>query len=600
VFTYEYADADKTPVKTKDYVVTVRGQGMDISQTKRDMFLVKFDLPIREGEFSPDNFEPGFVRVGTTEVVYIKTASPNDDFTEIELVTYTGIEDGELYELTYKDETCETPLCDTVTATNGIPTQLILNPYTAGWGRDTAVSAKLLDANNVLLHDWFGYDQYGYQIIDNAHIDFDIYIDSNDGYTTAKGVHFNDTARNGETAKVTVTYATGLQYQNGDPSKYKKLEGVITAINPAQITPGDFEWTVLIGDDKDPFGSARNGSRSERNAKVDDDVYAYIYLSDTSGIDMTHTEDYLYSTSHDDRLLVNNHGQEDKSPGVELEKGVRIRLTSVGRDKYGNDVIDPVNITVWDQDENFVKALPINIQAARYVKSIRLNDTGGSINLNLTNSTKPEVEGRVPYERNTVTVNLVDQYGDPFTDRYRDIYGWDALEIEYLGSTGRESSDGKVPQARRPYTGGDGNFGGNQITFAGSGKAEAISTYEVSIAGNGVGSVVRKGRIVVNVQTPFDGSVNIGSNTYPKAREIVYRLIVGGRDDATYRRLPNYANTRNIVNDEREVYIGLFCDNVLHSLYNFKAAEGVLDRDSDDYLKIRGIDGDNNTTFDLT
>jgi hypothetical protein len=300
------------------------------------------------------------VRDDTNQEFAIKEAKV--DGKKVTLETYSEINDGATYTVTYGDSSYK------FVATNGKIASLAVAPNTITYNKETEIKLLAKDANGVTVKEM----KYG-----SVDSDYDFEIETDNGYTTdSKLVLY----KVGDTAKATATFHTYEYDSNGNEVGVIKAEATITAVEESAFTTGNYKYTI----DKD----TPNWNDFEQNTKIainDGGREVFVQLKDKNDEEINYAGYYLDS-SNDDILVVN-----DNSSDSALKASI-----------YAVEKTGTAYVLVKNEDNKVVLSLPVTIVAERKDANLTLSESS----VKLTNSIEDTA---------LVKLTLKDQFGEDKT-----------------------------------------------------------------------------------------------------------------------------------------------------------------------------------------
>lgn len=358
-----YQKESNVTTATASYPVVVLNEGIvsinQISVTELNAFSgVELTEGVKAQDFT-------IKRNSTNQIIAIKEAKVDDtDKKKIIITTFESLNDGGEYTLTYGEKDY------TFKATDGKVANIILSPTQIAYQVATAITAKLIDANGIVLNEI----AYGDTQTDNK-LTFN--IETTQGYLD--GDNKLTLFEKGNTAKATATYHTYDYDENGVEKGAINVEVTIVAVDPSAVTLGAYVYTLAT----DTPDFSKTVTTNNRIAVNDAGYKVYFYLKDSTGADVS--ANYTLDSSNPDVLLVNN--QSTLTTGISAEI-------------YATNVVNGAYVLVKNLDGKVVYSLPIVVLAERATTSITVDATS----VVLSNAVEAN-------DKKDVAVKRFDQYG---------------------------------------------------------------------------------------------------------------------------------------------------------------------------------------------
>lgn len=508
VYTYEYGDKEMIATREMEYKVTVAGGLLNVSQSSVTTLKVSvgFDAAnVKAADFA-------VTRVSDTVDFGIKSIAVSSDNKTVTIETYSPMDDGEEYTVSYGEYSY------TFTATEGTVASMRINKTVIPFNFASTIVVDLLDAEGIVI----------------ASVKESTAAENNVewNWSSTSGAMYDDKLilyTKGDTAELTVTYRPGKYDDQGNeigvvgPQTYK-----ITAMDVAVdanilATLAGNPWDVCV------YNWSGVAGNESRNLYAEESKFLHVLITDSEGTEITQNlfsdYGYYFESSNENVLTVGAATLHDHT-------GDYIADTGVYADIYGVKA-GTANVLVKNSDGKVVFTIQITVGAVR--KFVGFDIDKSSITLSNT-----------PFTTDVGTVYLTakDQYGALTWVNHIDDRGA-AITTEFQSG----QNDTNYPEANGAFIDwGNGLMG---ISFTASGCEAGSYRYKITFEENGV-TATRYITVVVKEAVANSGSFS-------------YKLVVGGTQDSTYQ-------TWNSDNKNTTVRIARYKGGILYDYLDYSAS----------------------------
>ena len=235
------------------------------------------------------------------------------------------------------------------TATDGVVADVALDKTTIVKGSaGSVVKAQFLDKNNVVVKEFTLSDAKSEGSVDYS-------FTENKGYTDGDKLVLLNT---GDTATAEVTYHT-LKYDQTTGAETGKITKKITVTaveDDAALS--DFNYTI---NDKATLVNWNNDVKTNNKLAYGDTAYAFIYIKNSNGDDVT--SQYKVESSDNSVLLL---AKQDLQSSGDFKGSTGVKVTGV---KAGSAYINVLNA-----DGKVIKSLPVVVQDIRKLTTVKCDD----------------------------------------------------------------------------------------------------------------------------------------------------------------------------------------------------------------------------------
>ena len=277
-------------------------------------------------------------------VVYpVKAISVAADKKTVTIDTFSEMNDAKEYSVKYDGTEVK------FTATDGVVADVALDKTTIVKGSaGSVVKAQFLDKNNVVVKEFTLSDAKSEGSVDYS-------FTENKGYTDGDKLVLLNT---GDTATAEVTYHT-LKYDQTTGAETGKITKKITVTaveDDAALS--DFNYTI---NDKATLVNWNNDVKTNNKLAYGDTAYAFIYIKNSNGDDVT--SQYKVESSDNSVLLL---AKQDLQSSGDFKGSTGVKVTGV---KAGSAYINVLNA-----DGKVIKSLPVVVQDIRKLTTVKCDD----------------------------------------------------------------------------------------------------------------------------------------------------------------------------------------------------------------------------------
>ena len=304
-------------------------------------------------------------------VVYpVKAISVAADKKTVTIDTFSEMNDAKEYSVKYDGTEVK------FTATDGVVADVALDKTTIVKGSaGSVVKAQFLDKNNIVVKEFTLSDAKSEGSVDYS-------FTENKGYTDGDKLVLLNT---GDTATAEVTYHT-LKYDQTTGAETGKITKKITVTAVEDdATLSDFNYTI---NDKATLVNWNNEVKTNNKLAYGDTAYAFIYIKNTNGDDVT--SQYKVESSDNSVLLL---AKQDLQSSGDFKGSTGVEVTGV---KAGTAYINVLNA-----DGKVIKSLPVVVQDIRKLTTVKCDDITVANTTGVNNVDSAKFEAYDQYEKKT-------------------------------------------------------------------------------------------------------------------------------------------------------------------------------------------------------
>ena len=304
-------------------------------------------------------------------VVYpVKAISVAADKKTVTIDTFSEMNDAKEYSVKYDGTEVK------FTATDGVVADVALDKTTIVKGSaGSVVKAQFLDKNNIVVKEFTLSDAKSEGSVDYS-------FTENKGYTDGDKLVLLNT---GDTATAEVTYHT-LKYDQTTGAETGKITKKITVTAVEDdATLSDFNYTI---NDKATLVNWNNEVKTNNKLAYGDTAYAFIYIKNTNGDDVT--SQYKVESSDNSVLLL---AKQDLQSSGDFKGSTGVEVTGV---KAGTAYINVLNT-----DGKVIKSLPVVVQDIRKLTTVKCDDITVANTTGVNNVDSAKFEAYDQYEKKT-------------------------------------------------------------------------------------------------------------------------------------------------------------------------------------------------------
>ena len=452
-------------------------------------------------------------RTSDNQKIYTKAVTDNKKDGKLVVDTVLAMKDAKDYTVACKDNTLK------FTATDGVITQLAVDPTEVVYNTATEIDLVATDSKNVELARY----AYGDSALATDGYEFAISVTSDKGYFVgASKLVLN---KIGDTATFTATKHTG-KYENGVEAGNLKLDGTITAVDKTAVETAT-DWTL---DTVCPY----DWSKATINHDLilgDPTPSLFIRIQDANGKELFKGNPVTY----------NNYKVVSTNEDVIYAGGA-----------HGNDLIarkeGSAYVNIVDEKGNIVYTYNIVVKAAAKPTSFTVNK--GSVTL--SNATTVA---------DTATIELVakDQYGRDMTSGYNFVYTNTAAASGAANATTAAKVFDPTSNVTKTNAKTTLTFNG---TNGGSANAKGTYSWKVEMQNSTTGATVYTAILSATVQQP---NMSVAPT---------YALLLDGENAA--KTVDTTVTTDSQAAQDVVVKVGKFYNGILGGYQSFTDADVTM------------------------